>query len=154
MFWLPEMFSSSISWSCWMLSRKSSTSFFLGDGSKVELGILSSKWALLTRGVPVEKLWWTGVLPRDGVKSAKESMNTTNLMGPINLYFYMSVSAFGILYSLHSSANRHIQQKTIIMYNHRIQELYCHEPFLHRKNDYKSFLTTIDTKKIILTIWL
>jgi hypothetical protein len=36
---------------------------------------------LLACGVPAEKLWWTGVLPREGVKSAmtkNHGVNTGN----------------------------------------------------------------------------
>ena len=94
------LFRLSTSWSCLMLSWKSSDSFFflsVGDGWDKETGILSSKWALLTRGVPMEKLWWTGVFPRDGVKSARQTMNITNLMGPLNKLISLHI------YLLHSS---------------------------------------------------
>lgn len=69
-FWLPIIFCSPASWSLWKLSRKSSDSLLFGDGGGLEPGVMPSKWALSSRGGPAEKLWWTGVLPRDGVKSA------------------------------------------------------------------------------------
>lgn len=68
------------SWSFPKLSRKRSTNFFffrVGDSRGTEPGILSRIRFLLTWEDPgVGKLRWTGVLPRDGVKSALEIRRT------------------------------------------------------------------------------
>lgn len=79
-FCFPKIFSSLPSMSFLMLSSKSSASFFflpVGDGVGIEAGTLFSKGALLAWGVPMETFGWTGVLPRDGVKSALEATNKT-----------------------------------------------------------------------------
>lgn len=68
----PDVCSSSL-WSFRKLSLKRSDNLcFLsvGDGSGLSLGVRSAPPVLLTLGAPAEKLWCTGVLPRDGVNSA------------------------------------------------------------------------------------
>lgn len=53
--------------------KRSDNFFFLsaGDDSGMNFEFLPKNGLLLPPpGVPVEKLWWTGVFPRDGVKSA------------------------------------------------------------------------------------
>lgn len=64
------------------LSLKSSESLFFlsgGDGSGTEL-VASSSGILLTSSLPSDEFGWTGVFPREGVKSAFKKLHHSRLV--------------------------------------------------------------------------